>query len=117
MARSVLVWQIPPSVIAVRVTAVGPLIRVRLAKALQRFAAQAQDEMKTGAPWTDRTGAARASLTARANISATEGVITLSHGVDYGIWLEVANQGRYAIVGPTVASFGPKVMAGLGGML
>ncbi len=117
MARSGLVWQIPPSVIAVRVTALGPQIRVRLAKKLQAIAARLQDEMKSGAPWTDRTGAARGSLTARAQVTASEGIITLAHGVDYGIWLEISNQGRYAIVGPTLASAGPSVMGQLGPLL
>lgn len=112
------VWTVPPAVLSRRVIALGPPIRVRLAKRLQGFAALLQAEMKTGAPWTDRTGATRASLAARAQVTATAGVITLSVGPAPGSpWVEVANQGRYAIVGPTLASAGPRVMGQIGELL
>jgi hypothetical protein len=69
--------------------------------------------MKTSAPWTDNTGAARSGLFAvvsdRAiedgNITGQQEVgLTLGHGVDYGLWLEVRRDfhGRYAIVIPTL---------------
>lgn len=59
-------------------------------------------EMKRNAPWVDRTGDARRGLTARA--SNDDGIITmtLSHTVDYGFWLEVIQNGRFAIIGPTL---------------
>ncbi len=113
MARRGLVWTVPPAVIAVSIRARGPGIRVRLAKRLQAEAAAIQADMKANAPWTDRTGQARAGLSARAQVTATEGVITLSHGADHGIWLEIANQGRFAIVGPTLATGGARGMANL----
>lgn len=58
--------------------------------------------MKQNAPWVDRTGAARSGLKAEA--SEDGGIITmaLSHSVDYGYWLEVIQNGRFAIVGPTL---------------
>jgi hypothetical protein len=37
-------------------------------------------------------------------------VIVLSHGVPYGIWLEVRFSGKYAIVTPAIPYWGPKVM-------
>lgn len=117
MARGGLVWQVPPTVIAVKITALGPALRVRIAKRLQSEAARLQDQMKARAPWTDRTGAARRSLAGRATVTASAGIITLSHGADYGIYLERSNQGRYAIVGPTLQTEGPRVIEALGGLL
>ena len=74
------------------------------------------DEMKLKAPWTDDTGAARAGLNGDVThegsgpIGFTEHTITFAHGVDYGIWLEVANSGKYQIIMPTVLAVGKAVM-------
>lgn len=61
---------------------------------------------KANAPWQDRTGAARAGLHA----SVEGNSIVLSHGVPYGIWLEVANGGRFAIIAQAIDVFGAKYM-------
>ncbi|QHB37436.1 hypothetical protein SEA_AIKOY__29 [Mycobacterium phage Aikoy] len=76
-------------------------------------------QMKVKAPWTDRTGAARSSLNVqtRHNKARKSHRINFAHGVDYGIWLEVANSGKYAIIIPTVAAVGKEIMAALNGML
>lgn len=82
--------------------------------AFENMAAQAEARMRTGAPWTDRTGAARGSLSATPEQSGRLFTLILAHGVSYGIWLEVSNDGRYAIVRPTqewVARQIPQVIA------
>lgn len=80
-------------------------------------AAEMQAYARSNAPWQDRTGAARAGLTATVEETGPIGTIVLSHGVDYGIWLEVANGGRFAIIAPTIDVFGPKVMRSLQNMI
>jgi hypothetical protein len=58
---------------------------------------------KTNAPWTDRTANARQSLHAFTDeVAATIVDVYLAHGMEYGIWLEVRFQGRYAILWPTI---------------
>jgi hypothetical protein len=59
---------------------------------------------KQNAPWTDRTGNARAGLHTIVNIppNPTHWEIILAHSVPYGIWLEVRFSGRYAIIEPTI---------------
>lgn len=80
-------------------------------------------EMKTKAPWTDRTTAARNGLNSKVDhhgesrIGFGQHDITFAHGVDYGIWLEVANSGKYQIIMPTVLEVGKAVMEALAGML
>lgn len=67
---------------------------------------------KANAPWQDRTGNARAGL--NAVVKQSPGVIAeivMSHGVDYGVWLEIANGGRFAIIAKTIDTFGPIFMA------
>ena len=84
------------------------------------FAAeQTVAQMKLKAPWTDRTGAARGGLhsVTRHNKRTKKHNVTFSHGVDYGIWLEVANSGKYAIIMPTVLAVGKEIMSALDGML
>lgn len=81
-------------------------------------AEQIKAKMKNNRPWTDRTGAAKALLNTKVSRpSPTIVRITLVHGVDYGIWLELANEKNYAIIAPTVRDEGPKVIKELGDIM
>lgn len=63
------------------------------------------------APWTDRTGHARQRLKGTANHpEKNTWELILAHGVDYGIWLEIAHEKRYAIIQPTIQAKSPEVM-------
>lgn len=75
--------------------------------AISLFASSAALELenyaKQNRPWTDRTGAARQRLKGTVDHpTQVEWVITLSHGVDYGIYLEFAHERKYAIIYPTL---------------
>lgn len=76
-----------------------------------------QDYMRDNAPWTDRTGHARQRLTAKASKTANGYRITLSQGVDYGVFLELAHEKRFAIIQPTITAKGPDVMKGFNNLL
>lgn len=82
-----------------------------------------QDSARENARWTDRTGHARQRLTG-SSYPVTEGYkLSLSHGVDYGIWLELANEKKYSIIPETIEYVGTfeimpgfeKLMEKLGG--
>ena len=74
-------------------------------------AVELQCRMQQNRPWTDRTGKAKATLSAKVSQpSATTVRITLAHGVDYGIWLELAHAKKYAIIEPTIRLEGPRVV-------
>jgi hypothetical protein len=63
---------------------------------------------KANAPWTDRTGTARQTLFTATEIAKDMVTLYLSHGMEYGKFLELCNSGRYAIVMPTLeAHYGP----------
>jgi len=66
--------------------------------------------MKRNAPWTDRTTAARNGLHTANNFAPPKYELILSHTVPYGIWLEIANSGRYQIIMPTVRAQGQVLM-------
>lgn len=73
--------------------------------------------MKKNRPWTDRTGQAKRMLDTEAQKTITGAKIALSHGVDYGIWLELAHEKRFAIIEPTIRLKGPEVINGLSGLM
>ena len=74
-------------------------------------ASELQSKMKLNRPWTDRTGMAKALLTAKVSQPNKQLVrITLAHGVEYGIWLELAHEKNYAIIAPTVREEGPRIV-------
>ena len=68
---------------------------------------------KSNRPWTDRTGRARQSLNSGSELVGNKVRVSLAHGVDYGIWLELCNEGKYSIIMPTINKEGPAVMEGL----
>jgi len=55
------------------------------------------------APWTDHTSNARQTLHAWIEELSNDTVrLYLSHGMDYGVFLETKYAGRYAIIWPTI---------------
>lgn len=77
-----------------------------------------QDYMQQKRPWTDRTGEAKRRLRAVVSQPDDHTVrITLAHGVEYGIWLELAHEKRFAIIQPTINTQGPRVLEGFNGMI
>ena len=75
----------------------------------QFFSQVAENEMKTGARWTDRTGVARAGLVAQADDDGRSFTLNLASMASYGIWLEVRWSGKYAIVGPVMEHISDRI--------
>lgn len=81
-------------------------------------ASELQAKMKLNRPWTDRTGMAKALLNAKASqLNKNTIRIILAHGVDYGIWLELANGKNYAIIAPTIRDEGPRIVEDLNNLM
>lgn len=65
--------------------------------------------MKQNRKWTDRTGQARATLSAEViDVTGRATIILLTHGVDYGVFLEM--KPHLQIIGPTLDYWGPRLM-------
>lgn len=111
-------WDVPPDAVFPQMAAnytqaifqSGRQVAYDQAEAMENYA-------KANAPWTDRTGDARERLHATVEETGPIGTIVLAHGVDYGLWLEIANGGRYAIIAPTIDVYGPIVMRSLQNMI
>lgn len=73
---------------------------------------------KTNRPWTDRSSSAKNRLTGTSvRLSGNTVRCTISHGVEYGIWLELCNEGKYAIIKKTVDAISPEALKGLNNLL
>lgn len=96
-----------PTDLAHRVEQWGVRLAAALVRAANALAGRIVNWMKANAPWTNRTGNARARLSGWVVRMATGVTIVLAHGVDYGRWLELAHAGRFAIVAPAVRFWCP----------
>jgi len=76
------------------------ILAIRAAFSFQ--AARSTGWMKSNAPWTDQTAAARTGLHAVTAHGRSRFELILAHAVSYGIWLEVANSGKYQIILPAL---------------
>lgn len=69
------------------------------------------------APWTDRTGQARQRLKGSTEVMDDVIRIKLAHGVDYGVFLELAREKKHAILWPIIESESGAVIKGLSKLL
>lgn len=74
-------------------------IRIAAAHIMQMMVPEVISWMQNNAPWKDRTGAARRGLSAEALDLGYTVTLSVFHTVDYGFWLEISHEGRYAILG------------------
>lgn len=72
---------------------------------------------KSNKPWVDRTGRAKQSLNSSWKWVGDVARVELSHGVYYGIYLELCNEKRYAIIKPTIDIISPQAIRGLNKIL
>lgn len=57
-----------------------------------------QEYAQENAPWTDRTGDARQRLKYNSEINENGLTISILHQMEYGIYLELCNNEKYAIL-------------------
>lgn len=79
-------------------------------KAIRVYAEQGalklQNFAKENRKWTDRTGQARQRLHGYVGEIPEGYRISLAHGVDYGIFLELANERRFSIIPQSIEYVG-----------
>jgi len=112
--------QLPEEAIGKLITEYGVSIQSAIYQVVKSWSPLVEAWMKDNAPWTDRTGDARAGLTARSHLVFNQYVILrLSHTVEYGTYLEgfnpltnspMNNVGTWSIIEPALDYFGPKIM-------
>ena len=77
-------------------------------------AANMQNFARLNRPWKDQTGNARAGLNGGAYWETMEILkIYIAHSMSYGVYLELANDGKYEILSPTIKEFQDKWYNGI----
>lgn len=66
------------------------------------WAGKLESEAKSQAGWVDRTGNARNGIFGSTQVVDGEIKIRVSHTMEYGVFLELANEGKHAILQPTI---------------
>ena len=72
----------------------------------EQGALQFQNSARENRKWIDRTGHAKQRITGSVAAISRGYRIYLAHGVDYGIWLELAHGKRFAIIPQTIEYVG-----------
>ena len=85
------------------------VINAALRALADSYAARIEAWMKQNAQWTDHTGNARQGLHTAVDETVNSIALHLMHGVDYGLWLEIRNQGVYAILLPALDKFSAEI--------
>ena len=104
------------SSLQVRADDLEEAVNVAVGKTVDYAAPEGVAYMKESAPWTDRTTNARNGLHEATTHVGNVHSIIFSHTVYYGIWLEIANSGKYQIIMPTVRRQGHLIMERLDGL-
>lgn len=120
MAQPGFQWVTSPNVLARNIEKYGDRVMTAVLAIGKYIATKAQNEMRTNAPWQDRSGNARSGLFSIAEQAAADVVIIyLSHGhtIEYGHFLELDHGGRYAIIVPTMEKLFPEIKRMLNNLL
>lgn len=82
-----------------------------LQKICELYAPEIEKWMKENASWSDRTSNARQGLYAEVYelVDMMGYGVMFDHKMEYGFWLEFANQGRFGIIAPALDRFGSQM--------
>lgn len=106
-----IVWQRPPRVLIDGLTNYERRLFAALDALALYWTGPLEESAKANAPWTDRTGNARQTLFSVREAEREVVRIWLSHGMEYGKWLELCNAGTYAVVMKTLQAHYPQIMS------
>lgn len=80
-------------------------IFARVLAVMASYQGRIEGDTKQNAPWMDRTGNARQTLFARVLVVDRSILLVAAQSVTYGVYLELKNGGRYAVILPTLQNY------------
>ena len=90
-----------------------PKLKAALALDAQNIAMEMEKWAKQNVIWTDRTAHARLFLKSTVTWkNSNELMIAISHHMDYGVYLELCNEGKYAILEKSIQEYVPEFQKG-----
>lgn len=112
MAKSEFKWDAgkkPSEVFEKGVSKYAAVIRKEIKNLADAWQPVIEDYMKINAPWKDKSSNARQTLNVQVEESKNRTELVLAHGMEYGIYLELAHAGAWAIINPSLDIFGKQV--------
>jgi hypothetical protein len=91
-------WVRPPSVLIAALNQYEDRLLAAVLQLARYFEPILEDYAKEHKPWQNRTGNAQQSLFTASELANDVVTLYLSHGVEYGIYLETRWAGKYAII-------------------
>lgn len=89
-----------------KLDSIPPKLKKALEADSKNIGAKMEKWAKENARWTDRTGNARQFLKSNTKWEDEDTLTTtMEHHVAYGIWLELCNEGKYAIIDEAINEF------------
>ena len=79
----------------------------------QAAAAKLEKHAKTDAPWTDRTALARQTIAGVADWAGSSFRVGVAGNMNYNVYLEYCNEGRYAVLWPTINRMSAEILQGM----
>jgi hypothetical protein len=95
-------WKQPPSVLVKALDVYESRVMQAVASVAAYFEPVLESHAKATAPWEDQTSNARQTLFSASELAETVVRLYLSHGMEYGVYLELKYGGRYAVILPTL---------------
>ncbi|WP_443660491.1 hypothetical protein [Clostridium algidicarnis] len=90
-----------------------PKLKAALALDARNIASEMEQWAKQNIVWKDRTAHARLFLKSTVTWkNSNELMIAISHHVDYGVYLELCNEGKYAILEKSIQEYVPEFQKG-----
>lgn len=84
-------------------------IRAVIQAVMLRFEPEIEAWMKENAGWNDQTGNLRQTLYSLFYSAPDDFFLIADYKLWYGVFLELANAGRYAVVAPAIDTFAPRI--------
>ena len=109
-------WVRPPSVLVQALDDYERRVLLAVAAVAKMFEPILKSHAKEHAPWTDRTGNARQTLFSASELAEEVVTLYLSHGMEYGKYLELCRGGKYAIIMKTLQAHYGAIAAELQGI-
>ncbi len=76
-----------------------------------------EGEAKQNAPWENNSGKARQTITGGHVWEGNKCLAYVAGNMPYSPYLELCNEGKYAILGPTAKKMAPEILRGLANLL
>jgi len=98
-----------------------PEAKLRVMYAAEKYgqaaAAKLEAKAKTDAPWTDRTGLARQTMAGVCDWAGESLRVGIAGNMNYSVYLEFCNEGRFAVLWPTLNAMSAEIIQGMAGLI